>query len=180
MKTSSWLARKILKVSPWLLKLLLSGLLICYLFSKIESGNVIKHALALPISSIIGAFALIFLQGVLAGIRWSLVVLALGLKLKMAKAISITFVSLFFNQFLPASVGGDLVRMWQSNKAGLPASTAITSVMLERIGSLLAAVSLSLVMLPAIVRYPGGESIQGGGIPNGDLRYDCTRNAYIS
>lgn len=144
--------QRLLRLLPWMLKLGLSASLVWYLLGKIGGNQVVEHAMALSPWVLCLALSLILCQAALAGIRWSLVVSAIGQHLAPSNAISITFVSLFFNQFLPASVGGDAIRMWQSKKAGLPLTTAVTSVMLERFGSLLSVAALSVAMLPVIAR----------------------------
>lgn len=156
--------QNLLRLLPWLLKLGLSASLVWYLLGRIGGNRVVEHALALSPWVLCLALGLILFQATLAGIRWSLVVAAIGHHLPPSNAISITFVSLFFNQFLPASVGGDAVRMWQSKKAGLPLTTAVTSVMLERFGSLLSVAALSVVMLPILARYQRSELMSQGTI----------------
>ena len=84
----------------------------------------------------------------LGGVRWRFVVDAIGAHLSTATAVVITFVSLFFSQFLPASVGADLVRMLQSRRAGLTVPAAVTSVVLERVGNLLCVVAMALATSP--------------------------------
>jgi hypothetical protein len=157
------LQQRIMRLLPWLVKLGLSAGLIWYLLGKM-GGHVVEHALAISPLLLCLALGLILIQGALAGIRWALVVSALGHHLLLSNAISITFVSLFFNQFLPASVGGDAIRMWQSKKAGLPLTTAVTSVMLERFGSLLSIATLSVVMLPVLARHLPNQIMSQGTI----------------
>lgn len=156
--------QRILRLLPWLLKLGFSACLVWYLLGRIGGYQVVEHALVISPWILCLALGLILLQASLAGIRWSLVVSAIGHKLSYSNAISITFVSQFFNQFLPASVGGDAVRMWQSKKAGLPLTSAVTSVMLERFGSLLSVAALSVVMLPVLAKHHQSQFMSQGTI----------------
>lgn len=137
----------------WFTKLVISVSLISYLISKIGAGNAIGKAITIPPINLLGAFLLLVLQAVLGGIRWRLVVTALDAKLTASKAILITFISLFFNQFLPSSVGGDIVRIWQSRKIGLALPTGVTSVLLERFGNLMCVVTMTIGAIPIWTKH---------------------------
>ena len=142
----------------WSIKFFVSAALVVYLVSKIGAGNALEKALAIPAYHLAGAFFLLLMQAILGGIRWRFVVIALGAKLTASKAVLITFISLFFNQFLPSSVGADIVRVWQSNKAGLALPTGITSVFLERFGNLICVVAMTIGAIPIWTTHFYGES----------------------
>jgi len=143
---------------PWILKLGVSISLIGYLLGKVGVEGAWSRAQAIPLKLIASATALLVLQTVLWALRWSLVVRAMGKRFSVRHSIPITFVGLFFNQFLPASVGADVVRMWQSQRAGLPVSAAVNAVLLERVGALWA------VCLLAAVTSPYWAQILGSGL----------------
>jgi len=145
--------RRVRQVSFWAIKFLVSAGLIGYLLARIGVGNALERASAIPATSLFGAFCLLLLQAVLGGLRWRFVVIALGARLAAVKAILITFVSLFFNQFLPASIGADIVRVWQANRAGLSVPTAVTSVILERFGNLLCVIAMTLAAIPVWTKH---------------------------
>jgi len=159
-KTPSQRASQIKRLLFWGIKFFVSAGLIGYLLEKIGVGNALERASAIPAINLIGAFCLLLLQAMLGAIRWRFVVIALGASLATGKALLITSISLFFNQFLPASVGADIVRVWQSNRAGLALSTGVTSVILERIGNLLSVIAIALVTLPVLATYLHTEGTQ--------------------
>ena len=148
-------------------KFFISAGLIGYLLAKIGVGNALERASSIPVINLIGAFCLLVLQAILGAIRWRLVVLALGARLSTVKAVLITSISLFFNQFLPASVGADIVRVWQSNRAGLALSTGVTSVILERFGNLLCVTAMTLFAIPVWAKHFYGEAARGAFIATG-------------
>lgn len=47
-----------------------------------------------------------------------------------------TFVALFFNQFLPSTIGADVIRIWDASRSGLALRVAFGSVLLERLAHL--------------------------------------------
>ena len=133
---------------PWLLKLAISISLIGYLLNKVGIQGAWSRAQAIPTLHVIVAAVLLAVQTVLWALRWTLVVHALGKRFPVVHSIPITFIGLFFNQFLPASLGADMVRMWQSRRAGLPVSAAVNAVLLERAGTLLAVCMLAAATSP--------------------------------
>lgn len=133
---------------PWLLKLAVSISLIGYLLGKISLEGAWSRALAIPPRLAISATALLAAQTLVWALRWSLVVHAMGKRFPLRHSIPITFIGLFFNQFLPASLGADVVRMWQSQRAGMPVSASVNAVLLERAGTLLAACMLAAATSP--------------------------------
>lgn len=57
-------------------------------------------------------FLMMLVSGALMGWRLKLVFRAQGLDLSIKNAVHLTFVGLFFNNFLPSAVGGDLVKAY--------------------------------------------------------------------
>lgn len=90
------------------------------------------------------AFAVVPLQA----LRWQMVLAANGTPLPFPQVLSILLIGHFFNQTLPSSVGGDAVRMWCAYRAGLSASDAVTTVILDRAASLLGMLVLTACGLP--------------------------------
>jgi len=60
-------------------------------------------------------------------------------------------ISLWFNQVLPSSVGGDAVRMWLLRQRGVEWSDAVKGVAADRFTALIGLVVLMVVGLPALV-----------------------------
>lgn len=72
------------------------------------------------------------LQPLIATARWLVVVRRIGERISMRQAVAITYIGTFFNQALPATVGGDAIRVWLCLRFGLPLASSITSVGLDR------------------------------------------------
>ena len=81
--------------------------------------------------------------------RWSLLARAVGLRERNMAFVSDYFVGMFFNLFLPTSVGGDVVRAWRlARRSGsAPASgrtvAAVLSVLAERLSGLAVLIALA-------------------------------------
>jgi uncharacterized protein (TIRG00374 family) len=84
------------------------------------------------------AVALLILQPALIGLRWWIILRLYGSRLKLGTIIAITWVSVFANQFLPASVGGDAVRIYALRRSGERLGSATASVLMDRLIALFA------------------------------------------
>ncbi len=112
-------------------------------------------------ATIAAAAAFFVVQALVMGWRWHRIVRLLGGPLSPWRAIKWVFVGLFFNQALPSSVGGDVVRVWLLHRDGAPRGVAFASVVAERgTGVVIVGLLVSLCM-PAV----------WGGMNGAALRY---------
>ncbi|MDP2211779.1 MAG: lysylphosphatidylglycerol synthase transmembrane domain-containing protein, partial [Candidatus Aquicultor sp.] len=81
---------------------------------------------------------------VLSAYKWQLLVIAQGFSVPLRQLISSYFVGLFFNNFMPTSIGGDVVRVLDLRKMTSSGPAAAASVVAERV---LAAFTLGLIVL---------------------------------
>jgi uncharacterized protein (TIRG00374 family) len=93
----------------------------------------------------VGAVGLYVVCQLLCCVRWMWLSRPLGFQQSLARFTSIYFVGMFFNLFLPTSVGGDAVRaVYLANGSGrkLP---AILSVLLDRLSGVVVLIGLACV-----------------------------------
>jgi uncharacterized protein (TIRG00374 family) len=126
------------------LKISVSGALIWFVLSNIDLASAADRALDVAPEMLLLAMSLFFVQAVIAGARWRLVLKAIGAPLPFIDSYKIYYIGLFFNQTLPSSVGGDAVRMYIAKRAGVYLGASINSVLLER-GALVIALVLIVV-----------------------------------
>ena len=81
---------------------------------------------------------------ILSAYKWQLLVIAQGFTVPLRRLISSYFVGLFFNNFMPTSIGGDVVRVLDLRKMTSSGPAAAASVVAERV---LAAFTLGLIVL---------------------------------
>lgn len=69
-----------------------------------------------------GSAMVLFSSNVLGAFQWHLLLRAMGIDLRLARTLQAYFVGLFFNNFLPSGMGGDVVKVyevgWREGKAG--------------------------------------------------------------
>lgn len=96
---------------------------------------------------ILGAFLILATQVIVAAYRWLLVVRAAGFSLPVWQCVGSFSASSLINSTLPVAIGGDLMRMWVTAHSGIPAGTAMYTVMSDRILNTAGLALLTLVGL---------------------------------
>lgn len=94
------------------------------------------------------AFLCLLITPLLGAIRWLYLLRAVGFRPTLGWTINITFISLFFNIFLPGSHGGDLVRIGMAySAAGSRLNRITVSVIVDRLSGVVALLALGAAML---------------------------------
>ncbi len=87
---------------------------------------------------VLAAAMLVFAMGqALVGLRWWFVLRAQGIRVPLVPALKLTFIGHFFSQFMPSSVGGDLVRAWYVSRHSEKKLQAALGVAVDRVVGLL-------------------------------------------
>ncbi|MBP8605043.1 MAG: flippase-like domain-containing protein [Phycisphaerae bacterium] len=135
------------KLKPRLLLLLriVIAAVACYIIFKDvdfrQVGLTLKrmHPLVLPAASLI----YIFSQALL-GLRWWIFLRAQGVAISLWLTIKLTFLGLFFNNFMPSSVGGDLIRAWYVSQHSPKKLQAALGVIIDRIMGLVSTLIIAV------------------------------------
>jgi uncharacterized membrane protein YbhN (UPF0104 family) len=113
------------------------GLLVLILY-QIEPEEVIGRLdplLGDPVKTVFAAGALVLLfvaQSAVMGLRWQILNANLGIDVPWRRCFELILIGIFFNQALPSSIGGDVVRVWRLTRLGVRAGQAIASVVIDR------------------------------------------------
>lgn len=94
---------------------------------------------------------LLFINQTLVATRWYLLLRLQSIDIGLSAAIKLTFVGFFYNNFLPSSVGGDLLRAWYVTKHTPKRLEAVLSVFIDRMIGL---VGLFLMAVAAYMLFP--------------------------
>jgi hypothetical protein len=126
------------------LRILIPILLLSILIYNVDFDNFISHLRTYPLINLFGATALIIIANLIFAIRWKYILSSVGIKVSNYQIIRLVFFSLFLSNFLPTSIGGDLVKL-----VGIVNATdnerkdlKVTSVLVDRIFSMLSKVML--------------------------------------
>ncbi|MBL8644815.1 MAG: flippase-like domain-containing protein [Rhodospirillaceae bacterium] len=134
-----------------LIKGVITLALLVFLTDKLDTADLLARLKeAAPVFLFI-AIVIVTLEVPLAAYRWMLLAQRTGAPMTFALALQLSFAGLFFGQVLPASIGGDVVRGVLAYRNGVDWQPLISSLVLDRIIALLAAVVLILAALPWLV-----------------------------
>jgi uncharacterized protein (TIRG00374 family) len=144
-----------------LLKVVVSLGLIAYLFIRIDLvqvGDALKSANYLYLIPA----ALLFLGAMSnAGLKWYILLRAQGIRAPFRAVLSYTYVGFFFNNFLPANVGGDVMRGYGLARYTERGAEAAVSVVVDRIVGLMAFMSSAVVAALVATILMDQENLKG-------------------
>jgi uncharacterized membrane protein YbhN (UPF0104 family) len=143
-----------------LIKLGSSVAIVDYLIHRFHLHTNIFH-IANPIYLLAAALLLLF-QPLVMVIRWHWLLACFEHIISYIKLTSILFISLFLNQFLPASVGGDAVRIWYGRQEGVPLAAIAASVLMDRVCALFGLLIMIALLLPLAHRVIADPSVVVG------------------
>jgi glycosyltransferase 2 family protein len=139
------------------LKFMVSGGLIWWLIDGVDLGAARDRIIGADLK-ILGLVALVSIVQVgICVVRWRAVVTAINAVISYLDGIRLYFISFFFNQALPSSVGGDAVRVYKVYKNGMSLSCAINGVMLERVATVLGLILLVVLATPFFIDRVGPD-----------------------
>jgi uncharacterized protein (TIRG00374 family) len=131
-----------------------SVVLFVWLFRRVDwaaIGPALGHATPFWI---LAAAGLLFASHLLASYQWNRLLRAAGIELPFWKVVSYYHVGLFFNNFLPANVGGDLARTLDASRSGSSRATALSTVILDRLIGTVALGGIAVITtIPALGHF---------------------------
>ena len=142
-------------------KVIFSLGLMVFLFARIPLGELGATLRGVSPGWLAAAAGLLFASNVLGAWQWQWLLRAVEIRIPFWKVLSYYHVGLFFNNFLPANVGGDFARVLDAARYGPSRAAALSTVVMDRLLGTLALAGLALVTtLPAFRDFH-----QMGGLP---------------
>lgn len=131
----------------WLLVRILATAGILYWVARSQEWEELRGAFAsLEWWAWLGALFLYLGAQTMSAVRWHALSCAMGLKAPFRSFLRLYFLGMFFNLFLPTSIGGDVVRsIGLGNRVQGRQGTAAVSVILERAIGLVALLALGAI-----------------------------------
>ena len=136
------------------------GLILYLIFSGSLNLHIIGQAISMHPWWFLLAASLLSIPLFLTSIRWQMLLLAQETDITLWKTLSLNFIGLFFNNFLPGATGGDLAKCYYvaSIYPDKKAAT-ITTVLLDRflgLSGLVLVGGISILCYPKISLYGSG------------------------
>ena len=146
----------------FLLKAVLTVAMIAVIVTQINVMAVLQRFASLPLM-IIGVCLLIaFAQIVLLAYRWSLVCRLTAVREPFGELLRCMMACQFFSQGLPASVGGDALRVWWLTRLAVPVQRAAKNVLTDRLAGFISLMALNVFAIPLLVWTVGSNQIALG------------------
>jgi len=140
-----------------LLKILVSLALLVFLLNKISLDEVRRLLTTLDMRMMAFAVVIFFFSNFLGALQWCALLNASGVPISFSKAFRVYFVGLFFNNFLPANIGGDAVKIYDVTRIGSSVYQVIAVTLLDRVIGIF---SLCLLATGAVFYLMGATAIQ--------------------
>ncbi len=105
----------------------------------------------ISIAQIAGALALVMCSRLCVTARWYILLRSGGVKTSVGQAAALTFTGLFANNFLPTTIGGDVVRLAGAMQLGYDRAVSLASLAADRLIGMLGMIfTLPLGLVPTI------------------------------
>jgi glycosyltransferase 2 family protein len=142
------------RLLTFILKLLISAGLIAYFVLQIDLARVVVALRHTRILYLLIGLVLYPLGQVICAVKWQYLANALGIQKDLRPMIRLYFIGMFFNMFLPTSIGGDITRGLYLSPGSTSKRVAFLSVIAERGTGVLAMMILASVAMLSPVGDP--------------------------
>src|SRR3990167_11073066 len=129
------------------LKILISISLLIFLFKRANIGNVWDVMRSMDFMIFIVVVFLYTVSQIVSTYRWSLFLPHAGIDMPFLKLVSLYYVGMFFNIFLPTAIGGDVVKTYYLYKSSGKGGNSLATVFLDRFTGFFALVVIATVSL---------------------------------
>jgi glycosyltransferase 2 family protein len=143
-----------------LLKIAVSVGLVAWAFAKIDLKLVAGQLAAANPWLVLAALALFEVAIIVNGMKWQVLLRAQGVRVPFGPLLQFLFTGFFFNNFLPANVGGDVIRGYGLARYTDRGADAAVSVIVDRIVGLIAYMSTAFVAAIILVNLRSGQGLQ--------------------
>lgn len=143
-------------------KIGLSLALFAYVVAKVSPGNVWGVIRRADPTILAAAAALFVVSNLIGSWLWCRLLRAQGVRIPYANAAAYYFVGLFFNNFLPSNIGGDIARISDASKHAPNVSSVFSATLMDRLLGVLAILLLALIASFAALDRVHLYAIYGG------------------
>src|SRR5215469_10559722 len=129
------------KVLTQAVKIGVSLALYVYIFKKVDAATLWQKTRTADPTYVVAAILVYLLVQIISAYRWYCLLRPLEIRVPFSRIVGLYFVGMFSSLFLPAVIGGDVVKIYYLNKEAGSLTGATTSVFLDRdlgLGALLA------------------------------------------
>ena len=136
---------KSFKISrSFVLRILLSSILVAFLLTRVDVQKVPELLASTRLHFFLFALALAVVERMIFAFKWNALLATKGLNIPFLRILKIYYASNFVGNFLPSSIGVDVFRAYSLNRQNANLSESISSVLVDKVLSSIAALMLPL------------------------------------
>jgi uncharacterized protein (TIRG00374 family) len=136
-------------------KIVISTGLMIFLLNKISIPELVRLVSTIDARVFLAGVACFFVSNLLGAFQWHQLLGASGIDLSFRQTFRYYFVGLFFNNFLPANIGGDAVKVYDVTKVGSSVYQVIAVTLLDRVLGIFSLCLLAVVATVYLARTDG-------------------------
>ncbi len=125
--------------------MVVSAGLIIFLFSRKSPGDLAPYLKNMDPVLLVFAVAIFFSSSLLGALQWYILLKAADVVLPFGKTFRLYFTGLFFNNFLPANIGGDAVKIFDVVRTGNDPHKVFAVTLLDRVFGITGLCLLALI-----------------------------------
>jgi len=110
-----------------------------------------------------GVLSVFVIAQMMIAFRWWLLLRTQSIFINYWAAVRLHFLGLFYNNFMPGAIGGDLLRAWYVTKHTDKKFEAVLSVFVDRVVGLLGSLAIAVFFYSLFLRGRGLQVDLGGG-----------------
>jgi glycosyltransferase 2 family protein len=153
---------KIKKVGSIILRVGVSLVLLAFLFSKIDARHVLQAAGRANKPLLFLSFCLLAFVNVICYYRWKMLLSGVGVHPPAKRLLSSFSGGIFFNTFLPSTIGGDFVRSLDLAKGTQKGHEVVATVIMDRLSGYAGMMIVSLLGVIFGIRIIGDNRLMIG------------------
>ncbi len=144
----------------WIAKLCVTIGLGWFLFTQADWSAVGATLTKIPYGLLVAAFFIMLLSVTISAYKWQVVLKLHGVHFSFSKLHRYYFTALFFNNFLPTSIGGDGYRVYKTFGNSRSTSSSVIAVVMERLTGIIALLIIGYIC-SIIVYFSRGDETSG-------------------
>jgi hypothetical protein len=141
------------------IKVLISALILYVLFRNINTDEFWATVVSVNPLYVVFVALLFACTQVVSTYRWR-AILSKDIDIPYTKLLSIYYIGMFFNNFMPTMVGGDIIKGYYIYKHTGRGDISLASIFMDRYSGVTA-----LIVVTAIALIPGWSLLKGTGLP---------------
>jgi uncharacterized protein (TIRG00374 family) len=134
----------------YLLRIAVSVALVAYLAYSAQAWRALRPLSPHGWAYVVLIAVLVNLDRIVMAYKWGILLKAVGVDLSFGDAVRHYYIGTFWGMFLPASVGGDVIRTYRVSAQTRMGGEAASSVILERVLGLLATLIMAIACTAAL------------------------------